>query len=124
MLMFNADVCVVSRYSHLLAGHQPFPRATESQLNSKRCGKSKIYFSCFDFLKVARGDFGAFGQFFLGHFFANPFAAHVCAESSDPFPFFFRVAHIVLHAFSLEKMNDTGIVKHIEIMLAPKMEKC
>lgn len=120
MLTFNADVCVLSGCSRLLAGHQPFPRATESQLNSKRCGKSKVYLSCFDFLKVARGDFGAFGQFFLGHFFANPLAAHVCAESSDSFPFFFRAGHISLHPFSLDKMNDTGIVKKLRLCLRQK----
>jgi hypothetical protein len=79
--------------------HESFPRATESQLDSESSGHKDIDFTGLDFLKVARRNFGSFGQFVLRQFFTHPLAAHIRAEDFYPLPFFFGNSHDILHRF-------------------------
>ena len=97
---------------------QPFPRTTESQLNSERRGKQNVNLSSFYFLQVACGNFCVFRQFILRQFLAHPLAAHVRAEGFDSLPFFLGNCHDILHRFLMNKMNDTYIVKRFWIPLA------
>ncbi len=97
---------------------QPFPRATQRQLNPKRCGDENVNFPCFDFLKIARGDFGTFRQCILRQTFAHPLPAHIGTEDRDSLPFFLGNGHDILNRFLMVKMNDTYIVKRFRILLA------
>lgn len=87
-------------------------------MNSKCCRQKNVDFPGLDFLKVARGNFGSFGQCILRQFFTHPFAAHICAEDLDSLPFFFGKGHDILHRALTVEMNDTYIVKLFQIMLA------
>jgi len=98
-----------------LGWHQPLAWTPQCQLNPKRGGEQDVDFSGLDFLQVARGNFGALGQFILRHALANPLAAHVCAEYLDSLPFFSGNRHDILHRFSAIEMNDTYIVKRISL---------
>lgn len=49
-------------------GHEPFPRATESQSASQSSGKKGVNFHGLDFSQVARHKFRCFCQFNLHHF--------------------------------------------------------
>ena len=102
----------------LIRRHQPFPRTTESQLNSKGGGEEDVDFPGLDFLQIARGNFSTFCQFVLRQFFAHAFPAHVRAEDLDSLPFFFGNGHDILHRFYAMNMNDTYIVKEYRILLA------
>jgi hypothetical protein len=84
-------------FAALFGRHQPFPRATESQLDSKSGGNENVYFTGLDFLKIARGNFGSFGQFILRQFLADALTAHVRAVDFDSLPFFFGNRHDILH---------------------------
>jgi hypothetical protein len=57
-------------------------------LNPKRRGDKNVNFPCLDFLEIARGDVGSFGQRILREPLTHPLAAHVCAENFDSLPFF------------------------------------
>jgi hypothetical protein len=103
--------------------HQSPVRTSKRQLNPKRRGNQNVYFPALNFLQIACGDFGAFGQFVLRQFPAHPLAAHVRAEDPDPLPFFFGNCHDILHRFYPMNMNDTYIVKFIPIALASTGEK-
>ncbi len=98
-----------------LGWHQPLVRTGQCQLNSERGSEQDVDFASLDFLQVARGNFGALGQFILRHALANPLAAHVCAEYLDSLPFFSGNRHDILHRFSAIEMNDTYIVKRISL---------
>jgi hypothetical protein len=87
-------------------------------LNPKRRRDQNVYFPRFNFLQIARGDFSPFRQFVLRQFFAHPLAAHIRAENVDSLPFFLGNGHDILHRFLMLKMNDTYIVKEIQIILA------
>ena len=97
---------------------QPFPRATERQLNTKRRGDENVNFPGLNFLKVARGNFSAFGQFILRQVFAHPLPSHVRTEDLDSLPFFLGNGHDILHRFLMVEMNDTYIVKRLWVLLA------
>jgi len=100
------------------SGSQPLPRTAEGELNPKRGGEQDVDFPGLDFLQVARGDFGAFGQFILRQFLAHPFPAHAGTEGLNPLPLFLGNCHDILHRFLMVKMNDTYIVKRFWILLA------
>lgn len=100
-----------NRSAALFGRHQPLPRATKRQLDSKSCGQKEVDFSGFKFLQVARGNLGSFGQFFLCQPFANPLAADIRSENFDSLPFFFGNSHDILHRGSTKNVNDTYIVK-------------
>jgi hypothetical protein len=68
-------------------------------LNPKRRGNQNVYFSRLNFLQIARGNFGAFGQFILRPIPAHPLPAHVRAEDLDPLPFLLGNCHDILHRF-------------------------
>lgn len=68
--------------------HQKFIRTTQSQLNPEDGGDQQVDFPGLNFLQVARGNFGAFGQFILGQFLAHALPADVCAEDLYSLPFF------------------------------------
>ena len=95
-----------------LDGHQPFARTPKRQLNPERGSEQDIDFPGLNFLKIARGDFGALGQFILRHALVNPLPAHVRAEDFDSLPFFPGNRHDILHRFLMVEMNDTYIVKN------------
>lgn len=97
--------------------HQPFPRAPKSQLDSEGGRDQNVYFSRFNFLQIACGDFGTFGQFILRQFLAHPLAAHISTEDLDSLPFFPGNGHDILHRFCTGNMNDTYIVKKNQIVL-------
>lgn len=101
----------------LFRGSQPFPRAAERQLNTKRRGDENVNFSGLNFLKISCGNFSAFGQFILRQAFAHPLSAHVRTEDLDSLPFFLGNCHDILHRFLMMEMNDTYIVKRFRIML-------
>lgn len=92
---------------------QPLPRTAERQLNPKRGGEQDVDFPSFDFLQVARGDFGALRERVLRQAAAHPLAAHARAEGLNPLPFFLGNCHDILHRFLMVEMNDTYIVKSI-----------
>jgi len=98
-----------------LGWHHPLVRTAQRELNPEGGGEQDVDFSGLDFLQVARGNFGALGQFILRHALANPLAAHVCAEYLDSLPFFSGNRHDILHRFSAIEMNDTYIVKRISL---------
>ena len=106
-----------NRPNELFRRHQPFPRAAKSQLNSKGRRQKNVDFTALDFLKVARGNFGSFGQRILRQFFTHPLAAHICAENLDPLPFFLGKCHNILHRVFLKEVNDTYIVKNFGLSL-------
>ncbi len=109
----------------LIRRHQPFPRATESQLDSKGSRDQNVDFPGLDFLQIARGNFSAFGQFVLRQFLANALPAHIRAEDLDSLPFFLGNGHDILHRFYAGNMNDTYIVKRFRILLAnTSVERC
>ena len=112
--MENDNECAIM----LLKRHEPFPRATESQLDSERGCDEDVNFSAFNFLQVARRNFRPFRQFILCQFFPHPLAAHIGTEDLDSLPFFLGYGHDILHRFLMPKMNDTYIVKKIQIILA------
>ena len=85
----------------------------ESQLNPKRRRDQNVYFPCFNFLQIARGDFGALGQFILRQFPAHPLPAHIRTEDLDSLPLFLGNGHDILHRVFTGNMNDTYIVKKI-----------
>jgi hypothetical protein len=74
-------------------------------------------------LQIARGNFGAFGQFILRQSLAHALAAHVCAELLDSLPFFLGNCHDILHRFQAMNMNDTYIVKKRRVLLASTGQK-
>ena len=82
-------------------------------MNPKRGGEQDVDFPSFDFLQVARGDFGALRQLVLRHAAAHPLAAHTGTEGLNPLPFFLGNRHDILHRFLMVEMNDTYIVKRI-----------
>jgi hypothetical protein len=86
-------------------------------LNPKRRRDQNVYFPRFNFLQIARGDFGAFGQFILCQFLAHPLAAHIRTEDLDSLPLFLGNGHDILHRFLMLKMNDTYIVKRFGLFL-------
>jgi len=92
--------------------HEPMVWAPQSQLDSEGSREQNIDFSRFDFLKIPRGDLGAFGQLILGQTPAEPFAAHICAENLDSLPFVSANRHDILHRFLVVHVNDTYIMKH------------
>jgi len=96
-------------------GHQSFPRAAECQLNSESGRQQQINFPGLDFLKVTCGDLSFFGQLILSPTPTHAFAANICSEDLDPFPFFFGDSHDILHRFYSQFVNDTYIVKKIQI---------
>jgi hypothetical protein len=106
----------------LLAGSKTLPRTTERQLKAKGRGEQNVDFPGLDFLQVARGYFGVFSQFILGHFFAHPLPAHAGTKGLNPLPFFLGNWHDILHRFLMVEMNDTYIVKMFLIPLDPKWE--
>jgi hypothetical protein len=87
-------------------------------LNPKRRRDQNVNFPRFNFLQIARGNFGAFGQFILRQFLAHPLAAHIRTKDLDSLPLFLGNGHDILHRFLMLKMNDTYIVKEIRIVLA------
>ena len=95
----------------LFSRHQPFVRATESQLNPKGRGEEDIDFPRLDLLKVARGYLGAFGQSILRQTLAHPLPAHIGAEGPDTPPFLSGNCHSILERCPRPEMNDTYIVK-------------
>jgi len=97
--------------------HQSFPMAAECQLDSKRRCQKQIYFSCFNFLKVSRGDLRFFCQLVLRQMSAYTLTAHVCAEGFNSFPFFPGYGHDILHRFPWQIVNDTYIVKIFSLCL-------
>lgn len=101
----------------LFRRHQAFIRGTQCQLNSERRREQDIDFPRFNFLQIACGNLGAFGQFVLRHAFVNPLSAHVCAKGLDSRPFFFGKCHDTLHRFCAVVLNDTYIVKGFLIFL-------
>ena len=102
-----------AKWRLLFRRHQPLPGTPERQLDSKRCGQKQIDLPRFKFLKVARGNLGSFGQFFLRQTFANPFAPYIRAKRLDSFPFFFGNCHDILHRFPPQNVNDTYIAKRL-----------
>ena len=88
------------------------------QLNPERRGEQNVDLPRFDFLQIARGDFGALGQFFLGQTFPHPLPAQIGAKDLDSLPFFFGNSHDILHRHLMPEMNDTYIVKQYRIALA------
>ena len=92
-------------------------RTTKRQLNPERRGEQNVDFPCFNFLQIARGDFGAFGQLLLRPALAHPFAAHVGPENLDSLPFFSGNGHGILHRLYPANMNDTYIVKKVVLCL-------
>jgi hypothetical protein len=102
----------------LLKRHEPFPRATESQLDSERGCDKYVNFPRFNLLQVARRNFRPFRQFILCQFFPHPLAAHIGTKDLDSLPFFLGYGHDILHRFLMPKMNDTYIVKKFQILLA------
>jgi hypothetical protein len=102
----------------LLRWSQPFPRATERQLNTKRRSDENVDFSGLNLLKIARGYFSAFGQIILRQTLAHPLPAHIRTEDLDSLPFFLGNCHGILHRFLMMEMNDTYIVKRFRILLA------
>lgn len=101
----------------LFSGHQTLPRTPEGQLDSERCRQKQIDLPGFDFLKVACGNLGLFGQFLLRQSFADPFTSHISAECLDSLPFFFGNCHDILHRFATQNVNDTYIVKKVLLFL-------
>ena len=93
--------------------HEPFPRATESQLDSEGGGHEDVDFTGLDFLKVARRNVGSFGQCVLRQLFTHPLAADIGAENFDSLPFYFGNSHDILHRFCCMDLNDTYIVKKV-----------
>jgi len=59
-----------------------------------------VDFPRLNFLEIARGNFGPFGQPFLRPAAAHAFPAYVCAERFDSLPFFSGNSHDILHRFS------------------------
>ena len=86
-------------------------------MNPERRRQKNVDFPCLDFLKVARGDFGSFGQCILRQFFTHPFAAHVGTEDLDSLPLFPRNGHGILHRYFPGEMNDTYIVNRFQIVI-------
>lgn len=97
-LIYRNLLC--ASFPALLKGHQSSVRTTERQLNPERRGKQNVNFPAFNFLQIARGDFGAFSQFLLRPALAHPLAAHVGPEGFDSLPFFFGDGHGILHRLS------------------------
>lgn len=87
-------------------------------MNPKRRSDENVDFPGLNFLKVARGNFSAFGQFILRQTLVHPLPAHVRAEDLDSLPFFLGNGHDILHRFLMVEMNDTYIVKSFRILLA------
>ena len=117
---FHPGTCLENndrRKAALLRRHQAYPWATERQLNPKRRRDQNVNFPRFNFLQIARGDFGAFGQFILRQLLAHPLTAHVCTEDLDSLPLFLGNGHDILHRFLMLKMNDTYIVKRFGFFL-------
>lgn len=106
--MSNADK---NYYRTLLNRHQPLPRAAQCQLNPKCRRQKEIDFPGLDFLQVARGNFGFFGQLILSQTLTHPFAADIRAKRFDSLPFFSGNSHDILHRGYGRNMNDTYIVK-------------
>ena len=102
----------------LFNGCQPFPRATECQLNPKCRGDENVDFSGLNFLEISRGNFSTLGQLILRQPLAHTFPAHIGTEDLDSLPFFFGNSHDILHRFLMVEMNDTYIVKSFRILLA------
>jgi hypothetical protein len=102
--------------------HQPFPRATESQLDSKSGRDQNVDFPGLDFLQITRGNLRSFGQFVLRQFLADALPAHVRAEDLDSLPFFLGNGHDILRRFLTGKMNDTYIVKRLSILLDARLD--
>ena len=117
---FHPGTCLENndrRKAALIRRHQPFPRTTETQLDSKGGRDQNVYFPRLDFLQIACGNFGAFRQFILCQFLAHPFTAHIGTEDFDSLPFFLGNGHDILHRFLMPKMNDTYIVKCLRLFL-------
>jgi hypothetical protein len=106
-----------AKWQLLFRRHQPFPGTPKCQLDSEGRRQKQIDLACFDFLKVARGNLGAFGQFFLSPMPANALTPHIRAENLDSFPFFFGNCHDILHRFPPQNVNDTYIVKKVLLFL-------
>lgn len=107
----------------LFRGCQPFPRATECQLNPKCRGDENVDFPGLNLLKISRGNFSAFCKRILRQTLAHPLPAHIGTEDLDSLPFFFGNGHDILHRFIIPEMNDTYIVKRFQISLAFKINK-
>jgi hypothetical protein len=101
----------------LLRWHQPLPGAAQRQLNPKCCRQEKVDFPGFEFLQIARRNFGFFRQLILRQTPAHPFATDICAKNLDSLPFFFGNSHDILHRGSAKNMNDTYIVKRFGFYL-------
>lgn len=101
----------------LFSRHQPFAGTAKPQLNSKGGGQEDVDFPRFNFLQIARGNFGAFGQFILRQLLAHTLAAHVRTEDLDSLPLFLRNGHDILHRFYAMNMNDTYIAKNFRMCL-------
>jgi hypothetical protein len=101
-----------------LGWHHPLVRTAQRELNPEGGGEQDVDFASLDFLQVARGNFGALGQFVLRQTLANTLAADARTKDRDSLPFFSGNRHDTLHRFSAIEMNDTYIVKRIS--LAPE----
>jgi hypothetical protein len=95
----------------LFEGHQPFPCASEPQLNPKCRGEKDVDFARLNFLEISSGNLGSFGQFILRQGFANPLSSHIRAKHLNSRPLVFGYSHDILHRFESKILNDTYIVK-------------
>lgn len=94
----------------LVHGHQSFPRTAQRKLNSKSGRQQQIDFPGLNFLKIAGGDLGFFGQFLLRQPPMSAFAPDVCPKRLNSFPFSFGNCHDILHRLFIRFVNDTYIV--------------
>ena len=99
------------RGGRLVHRHQSLPRTAQRQLNSESGRQQQIDFPGLNFLKVAGGDLGFFGQFLLRQPPVSALAPDICPKRLNSFPFFFGNCHDILHRLFVRFVNDTYIVK-------------
>jgi hypothetical protein len=90
-------------------------------LNPKHRGGQNVNFPRFNFLQIARGDVGSFRQFFLRQTLVHPFPAHTRAKVLESLPLFSGNSHAILHRYNGRNMNDTYIVKKLQVLTCKTM---
>jgi len=91
-------------------------------LDAHRCCQKNVYFTRLDFLEVARGNLGLFGQLLLGHPLAHTLSADIRSKINDARPFFLAQRHDILHRHALRSLNDTLYREKLSFVLLKPRE--